>query len=1000
MKYLLFSLTFYFILLQYQTGFGMSNAPGASYYTEKPDDPEAVYFTPENFKISADGKTDVTAELQKAINDLKQEKNFGILFIPQGKYLISKTIYIPKAIRLIGYGQQRPEFILANNDPLYQKEPPDDKGHAVYMFWFTSRSMESNDTSVPDASAGTFYSAFSNINLSTGTGNPAAVALRIHFAQHSFISHCDIHIGDSKAGIFDVGNFMQDVRFFGGDYGILTTKTSPGWQFTMLDTWFEDQKKAAIYTQEAGLTIIRMQAENVPHVVEIRPDYWEKLFMQDCRFSDVKESAVVISDENNAYNSISLLNIDCKNVPVLASYRKSGTTTAGKGKLYKVDKFVYGLQIDSLGAIPVNKTTLDMEALTSLPDPVPSDIPDLPPMSEWVNLKTLGAVGDDSTDNTDVLQKAIDEHRVIYIPQGWYRITRPVKLKANTVMIGLSPIATQLIIHDNTPAFSGFGSPVPMLEVPGGGNAIITGIGISTGDYNSRALACKWMGGPGSYMNDVKFLGGHGDMDRGPVQPYVRRPRTFTRESRIRPGTDPAWDRQYWSLWITDGGGGVFSDIWTASTYAVNGIYVDNTKTPGKIYELSVEHHVRNEVRFNKVSNWKVYALQCEEESRESPDCQPIEIEASHHLLFANLYTFRVIRMTTPYPWAVRTWNSHDIEVLNFHNYTQIKYTTTNSFYDINSDTQVRPWEFARLHIGDRLPPRKESGRVEEIAKGFEFADGACSDSKGNVYFCESRLKRIYKWSAQDGNVSLVADFQWEPQSLACDSKDNLLVVFRYDPQPGYMIDGKQEAFHNPPDASGTSFSGWGNSGFAIRVYSINPDNPEESIQKLPMQKMGSVDPVYKALYPSNRWRDSHDFNEISVAKPEECYVAPDGRTIIPVCYDLARACALVGAFPGKPLYATNEYDKRVVRFDVDVMGYVSHLTYFAEKGEFSTAVDKDGNVYVADGNIYVFNPEGKQIDYIEIPERPTTITFGGKEHNTLFVTTSGMLFKVNMKNK
>ncbi|WP_418817403.1 hypothetical protein, partial [Phocaeicola sp.] len=33
---------------------------------------------------------------------------------------------------------------------------------------------------------------------------------------------------------------------------------------------------------------------------------------------------------------------------------------------------------------------------------------------------------------------------------------------------------------------------------------------------------------------------------------------------------------------------------------------------------MSIEHHVRNEVRFSKVSNWKVYCMQTEEESRES----------------------------------------------------------------------------------------------------------------------------------------------------------------------------------------------------------------------------------------------------------------------------------------------------------------------------------------------------------------------------------------------
>jgi hypothetical protein len=33
--------------------------PTSSYYTQKPEDPDAVYFTPSYFSITADGKTDV-----------------------------------------------------------------------------------------------------------------------------------------------------------------------------------------------------------------------------------------------------------------------------------------------------------------------------------------------------------------------------------------------------------------------------------------------------------------------------------------------------------------------------------------------------------------------------------------------------------------------------------------------------------------------------------------------------------------------------------------------------------------------------------------------------------------------------------------------------------------------------------------------------------------------------------------------------------------------------
>ncbi len=54
-----------------------------SIYPLKPNDSEAFYFTPENYPIKADGKMDVSDALQAAINQVKKEKNFGILFIPK-----------------------------------------------------------------------------------------------------------------------------------------------------------------------------------------------------------------------------------------------------------------------------------------------------------------------------------------------------------------------------------------------------------------------------------------------------------------------------------------------------------------------------------------------------------------------------------------------------------------------------------------------------------------------------------------------------------------------------------------------------------------------------------------------------------------------------------------------------------------------------------------------------------------------------------------------------
>ncbi len=613
------------------------------------------------------------------------------------------------------------------------------------------------------------------------------------------------------------------------------------------------------------------------------------------------------------------------------------------------------------------------------------------------NIRTLGAKGDGSTDDTRAIQEAIDHYPNLYIPQGWYRISSPLHLRPNTVLIGLSPIATQFLITDNTPAFGGFGGPVPLLETPRGGTNIVSGIGLSTGASNPRAVACKWQSGAGSYLGDVKFVGGHGGLTPGEAFPAKPQLPPAGKQQGPPLSGEQLWDSQYWSLWVTNGGGGVFKDIWTASTYASAGVYISHTATPGRIYALSVEHHVRNEIRFNAVTNWKVYALQLEEESRESTECQPMELQDCHHMIFANLYMFRVIRVNKPYPWSIRTWGGDSIEFLNVHNYSQIKYTTTVPLYDVNTNTEIRPWEFARLFIGasqtaadpSAAPTTAPGPSAALLATGFEFAQSPCADSKGNIYFCESRMRRIYRWSPPTHTLSLIADYPWEPLSLACDQKDNLLVVFKYVPKPG-----TPETFSNPPDAAGTSFSGWGNSGFATWAYSIDPANPDESIRLLPTIPMGSIHTLHAALYPAHRWRDYHDFNTISVDRPKQCFLAPDSATIIPIVYDLARSTALVAARPGQPVYTTDEYDKRTVRLHTDADGYLSGLTYFAQRGEFANATDDKANVYIADGQVYVYDPAGNPAGLLKTPERPTGITFG-VDSRSLFITGHHSLYSV-----
>src|SRR5690606_2631909 len=152
--------------------------------------------------------------------------------VPSGRYRLTKTIHVWSGIRLIGYGPTRPVLLLAPSTPGFQQ------GSSAYLVHFVSERPDSPDEPIRAANPGTFYSAMSNIDIVIGDGNPAAVGVRAHFAQHCFLAHMDFHVGNGRAGVEEVGNLFEHVRFFGGEFGITMHKPSPSWPFVLLDATF------------------------------------------------------------------------------------------------------------------------------------------------------------------------------------------------------------------------------------------------------------------------------------------------------------------------------------------------------------------------------------------------------------------------------------------------------------------------------------------------------------------------------------------------------------------------------------------------------------------------------------------------------------------------------------------------------------------------------------------------------------------------------------------
>ena len=973
---------------------------GVSVFTARPDDPQAVYLTPENFPVKADGVADDTEAVQSAIDRVQETTRRGIVFIPEGRYRLTRELQVWSGIRLIGYGAARPVFVLGENTPGYRE------GAGKYLVHFVSDRLVRAGQPVRDANPGTFYSAMSNIDIEIRDGNPAAVGVRSHFAQHCFLAHMDFRIGQGRAGVEEVGNESQDLHFDGGDFGITMHKPSPSWPFLLVDSTFENQRRAAIETEEGGLTLIRTVVRNTPTAILVREHRAEELWMEDSRFEHISGPALVIAEEASARTQINLRNVVCIDVPDFARFRESGGRIGGAGPVYRVKDFSHGLHIAGPGRPPVIKTTNRTEVLSEVPEPVPTDIAALPPVGEWVNLRTLGAKGDGVSDDTAILRAAIAAHRVLYLPSGSYRVSDTITLRPDTVLIGLNPVTTRILITDFTTAFQGIngpaerpvppdipgvprawliappfpgrGAPKAMVEAPRGGATIVNGIGLDTGGVNNRAVALKWMAGEKSLVNDVRFLGGHGTY--GPDGAYL----SIYNDNRTGdPDPQRRWDSQPWSLWVTDGGGGVFKDIWTPSPFAAAGLYVSNTDTRGRIYALSSEHHVRNEIKLRRVSNWNFYALQTEEERGESPRALPLEINDCHDLLIANFFIYRVDQ-PVPFPAGIRVTNSRDLDFRGLHVYSPGKLSFDNTVIDQTHGVEIRSREVAWLHLsGDASPSGKETAAPflasqagpAKVAGGFTNIDGMVADAGGAVYFVDQTESRIHRWSGS-GGLTLVTDAIPQPVALALDRSGNLLVVSHH-----------------------------GN------VYAIKPGAAESEMTVL-QPAAAQVRPGATAWLPANRWRDGHDWLEANTRREPLQYVSPDGSAFIPApesyallpkpgrgrgfgTIDLVRTYALLPVRPGEPVYISDEFGQTTWRFISGPDGSLGEPKRFAEEGEAGTAVDGAGNVYVCAGQVFVYDREGKRLGVIEVPERPSALAFGGSDGQTLFIAARSSLYTV-----
>jgi gluconolactonase len=255
---------------------------------------------------------------------------------------------------------------------------------------------------------------------------------------------------------------------------------------------------------------------------------------------------------------------------------------------------------------------------------------------------------------------------------------------------------------------------------------------------------------------------------------------------------------------------------------------------------------------------------------------------------------------------------------------------------------------------------------VEKVVDGFGFTEGPAVNSNGDVYFVDDPNSKIYFWSVSDQKLSVFVEQSAHANGMYVDKNDNLIAcegetgcVVSYDKAAKRTVlastfDGKR--FNKPNDL-------W-----------IDPKGG-----------IYFTDPVYG--------------KEFKVIQDGEhvYYILPDRSKAVKVVTDMIKPNGIVGTPDGKTLYITDQVAGKVWRYAVQQDGTLTDKTLFTNIGVDGMTIDHRGNVYITADQIYVFDPSGKEIQRIKVPEVPANVCFGGKDRKTLFITARRGLYCIQM---
>lgn len=266
-----------------------------------------------------------------------------------------------------------------------------------------------------------------------------------------------------------------------------------------------------------------------------------------------------------------------------------------------------------------------------------------------------------------------------------------------------------------------------------------------------------------------------------------------------------------------------------------------------------------------------------------------------------------------------------------------------------------------------------DNAKPELISKQFSFTEGPAPDKKGNIFFTDQPNNQIWEYST-DGKLTLFLEGAGRSNGLYFDKKGNIIAC----------ADEKNELWSIAPDKK-------------IKVLMTHFEgrqlNGPNDLWVAPDGRIYFTDPYYQRKYWTRQKPD---------IEAQRVYFLPLGKKDpVIAAEDMVKPNGIVGSKDGKFLFVADIGGDKVYKYKIGKDGRLTDRQLFADKGGDGITLDNRGNLYLCGNGVYVYDPSGKLIQHIDIPEKWTAnACFGGKDRNILFITASQSIYTLKMKVK